>query len=177
MIATEEAEDNADLFFLLHAKTATNTRADPDSERTLAGRRYYAALRRHLPHAWSSPADTRLEIADLYRRGSGDGGGGGDGDGYRRPRGDRDRGQEKSQQRPAAAGRGGRSGNGGGRGGGKVRAVVAHTRDGLEAVALSDGRPLGVVRLPAAESGAGVYADLNGDRVVDHVQVLWLIYW
>ena len=52
-----------------------------------------------------------------------------------------------------------------------VRVAVARTREGLEAVELSTGRPLGAVALPAAASGAGVYADLNGDGVVDHVQV------
>ncbi|CAM9930767.1 unnamed protein product, partial [Scytosiphon promiscuus] len=50
--------------------------------------------------------------------------------------------------------------------------VLARTREGLEAVELSTGRPLSAVALPAAGSGAGVYADLNGDGVVDHVQAV-----
>ena len=77
---------------------------------------------------------------------------------------------------PAGGGSGGVEGGGdgggeGGRGGGVVKVVVARTREGLEAVELSTGRPLGAVALPAAVSGAGVYADLNGDGVVDRVQV------
>ncbi|CAN0555406.1 unnamed protein product, partial [Ectocarpus sp. 12 AP-2014] len=50
--------------------------------------------------------------------------------------------------------------------------VLARTRDGLEAVELSTGKPLSAVALPAAAgTDAGVYVDLNGDGVVDHVQV------
>ncbi|CBN74487.1 aldehyde dehydrogenase, putative [Ectocarpus siliculosus] len=47
------------------------------------------------------------------------------------------------------------------------------TRDGLEAVELSTGKPLSAVALPAAAgTDAGVYVDLNGDGVVDHVQAV-----
>lgn len=60
---------------------------------------------------------------------------------------------------------------GGGREAGLFRVVVARTRGGLEAVELFTGIPLVAVALPAAASGAGVYVDLNGDGVVDHVQV------
>lgn len=71
-------------------------------------------------------------------------------------------GQMSSPRRPQAA-----------EGGGVVRVVIARTRDGLEAVELATGRLLSAVALPSAASGAGVYVDLNGDGVVDHVQVRW----
>ncbi|CAM9885048.1 unnamed protein product [Ectocarpus sp. 6 AP-2014] len=57
--------------------------------------------------------------------------------------------------------------------GGLVGVVLARTRDGLEAVELSTGKPLSAVALPAtAGTDAGVYVDLNGDGVVDHVQAV-----
>ena len=67
----------------------------------------------------------------------------------------------------------GRGRTGAGGVGGVVRAVIARTREGLEAVELLTGKPLSSVALPVtATSGAGgAYADLNGDGVVDHVQV------
>lgn len=145
------------------------------------GRRYRRSLLRHLPHAWSAPSDTRLEITALRRKGPGDGshtGGGGGGGG---PSGEDARnppspGRRRSLSPAAASG----SGGGGGRhgeatagrqGGGVVRAVLARTREGLEAVELATGRPLSAVALPGVRSGAGVFVDLNGDGVVDHVQV------
>ncbi|CAN0448153.1 unnamed protein product, partial [Ectocarpus sp. 12 AP-2014] len=67
---------------------------------------------------------------------------------------------------------GGSAGSATGGGGGLVRVVLARTRGGLEAVELSTGKPLSAVALPAAGgTDAGVYVDLNGDGVVDHVQV------
>lgn len=124
-------------------------------------RRYHAALLRRLPHAWSGASDTRLDIALLKRRGPSNGSNNGNG----------------KSGGGGAGGPGVRSSGahsqveiGGGQGG-AVWAVVAHTREGLEAVALANGKSLGFVALPASASGAGVYADLNGDQVVDHVQV------
>ena len=128
------------------------------------GRRYRRSLLRHLPHAWSAPSDTRLEITVLRRKGPGDGshpGGGG-------PSGEEwgnspSPGRRRSLSPPATSGSG--------EGGGVVRAVLARTREGLEAVELATGRPLSAVALPGVRSGAGVFVDLNGDGVVDHVQV------
>eukprot|EP00752_Nemacystus_decipiens_P004113 g3763.t1 len=148
------------------------------------GRRYRRSLLRHLPHAWSVPSDTRLEITALRRKGPGDGshtsGGGGSGSGGGGgPSGEDGRNPHSPGRRrslsPAAAsgGVGGAGGVGaGGQGGGVVRAVLARTREGLEAVELATGRPLSAVALPWVKSGAGVFVDLNGDGVVDHVQAV-----
>lgn len=133
-----------------------------------SGRRYLRSLLHRLPHAWSTPEDTRLEVAMLRRRGSGGSGGSGGSCG----RGDEDGAREVGGDGSPAPGKGVVCVEAaGGDEGGLVRVVVARTRDGLEAVDLSTGRPLSAVALPAAASGAGVYADVNGDGVVDHVQV------
>lgn len=132
------------------------------------GRRYRRSLLNHLPHAWSAPSDTRLEITALHRRGTGGRHNGVSAGGVL---------GEGGEDHPAAGGRrlpgaGGDSAGSATRGGGLVRVVLARTRDGLEAVELSTGKPLSAVALPAAAgSDAGVYVDLNGDGVVDHVQV------
>lgn len=136
--------------------------ADGDINRTNT-RRFRRSLLRRLPHAWSSPVDTRLEIASLSRRGPGKAG-------------------DSDTQKKSAAGDANTFFLGDGRklgddpsetetSGGSVMAVVARTRDGLEAVDLNTGRPLIAVTLPAAASGAGVYVDINGDDLVDHVEV------
>lgn len=164
-----------------------NPAALDDSTAASGGRRYRRSLLRLLPHAWSSPADTRLEVTALRRRGpSGDASGAGrvgggdsasvEGGGKDWPGGPGGPGG----RRPTSAGRDS-VGQGGGQGdvasGGLVRVVVARTREGLEAVELSTGKPLSSVALPAAVGGSGstggggVYADLNGDGLVDHVQV------
>lgn len=99
----------------------------------------------------------------MLRRGGSSGSGG---------RGDEDGAPEVGGDGSPAPGKGAVGVKAAGRNeGGMVRVVVARTRDGLEAVDLSTGRPLIAVALPAAASGAGVYADVNGDGVVDHVQV------
>lgn len=151
------------------------------------GRRYRRSLLRHLPHYWSAPADTRLEITALHRKGPGDGSGGdhagGGGSGGTGGLGGGEEGRDragpgKRRSLPGASGRRGGAGweqDGGGTtgeaaGGGAVRVVLARTREGLEAVELSTGKPLSAVALPAAGSGAGVYVDLNSDGIVDHVQ-------
>ncbi|CAN0000500.1 unnamed protein product [Ascophyllum nodosum] len=131
------------------------------------GRRYRRSLLHLLPHAWSSPVDTRLEVAELHRRGPSG----------RVAGGDATRTSFSGRRKLPAAetvddvGRG-RTGAGGV--GGVVRAVIARTREGLEAVELLTGKPLSSVALPVtATSGAGgAYADLNGDGVVDHVQAV-----
>jgi len=48
-----------------------------------------------------------------------------------------------------------------------ANAVVAHTASGLEVVALRDGRPVTSLALPHPPHGHGLYADVNGDKVVD----------
>jgi hypothetical protein len=54
--------------------------------------------------------------------------------------------------------------------------VVAHTRQGIEVVHLYSGRTLTQLRLPGevhhGEHGHSVFADINGDRVIDHVQTI-----
>ena len=45
--------------------------------------------------------------------------------------------------------------------------LVAHLEEGIEAVHLYSGRTLCKLHLPAP----GLHADLNGDGVLDHVQV------
>lgn len=141
------------------------------------GRRYRRSLLRHLPHYWSAPADTRLEITALHRKGPGDGSGSGHaaaggGGGVGGEEGRDGLGPGKRRSLPVASGQdGGATAAAAAGGGGVVRVVLARTREGLEAVELSTGKPLSAVALPAAGSGAGVYVDLNGDGVVDHVQV------
>lgn len=140
---------------------------DQRSGRGSGARRYRRSLLRLLPHAWSSSVDTRLEVAMLYRHGPN---GKGSGEGLGR-KGIRHSSSGRGKPSPPNEDDRGRAETRG-TGGGAVQAVVARTREGLEAVELSTGRPLGSVALPAASSGGGgVYADLNGDGVVDHVQV------
>jgi len=45
--------------------------------------------------------------------------------------------------------------------------LVAHLEEGIEAVHLYSGRTLCKLHLPSP----GLHADLNGDGVLDHVQV------
>ncbi|CAM9996371.1 unnamed protein product, partial [Pylaiella littoralis] len=45
------------------------------------GRRYRRSLLHHLPHYWSAPSDTRLEVTALHRNGPGDGSGSSHADG------------------------------------------------------------------------------------------------
>eukprot|EP01094_Clydonella_sp_ATCC50884_P017506 TRINITY_DN3067_c0_g1_i5.p1 TRINITY_DN3067_c0_g1~~TRINITY_DN3067_c0_g1_i5.p1 ORF type:complete len:505 (-),score=89.48 TRINITY_DN3067_c0_g1_i5:38-1552(-) len=47
--------------------------------------------------------------------------------------------------------------------------VVAHTRDGIEVVHLHTGRPLCALELPNKK---GVYADVNSDGVIDHIETV-----
>lgn len=123
------------------------------------------ALLRLLPHLWSDPVDTRLEVHLLPSRGPGHG--------ATNPT----EGTTLKSSSPSG-GSGTRAGGEDSNGpevmdkqGAEIWAVVAHTREGMEAVDLRDGTALGAVALPATAGGAGVYADLNGDGLVDHIQV------
>ena len=52
--------------------------------------------------------------------------------------------------------------------------LVAHLEEGIEAVHLYSGRTLCKLHLPSS----GLHADLNGDGVLDHVQVrVWCLLW
>lgn len=136
-------------------------------------RRYRKSLLRHLPHSWSGPVDTRMYLAILDRVGNA--GGTTDAGNRRAVRTgsgmDRHPSLDNRGRLPSGVKDGQKAGMDEEQGGGKVLAVVAHTRDGIEAVEVANGKPISAVMLPAAASGAGVYADLNGDHVVDHVQV------
>jgi hypothetical protein len=52
--------------------------------------------------------------------------------------------------------------------------VVAHTKHGLEILHVYTGRTVTRVSLPEPRfgGGSGLYVDLNGDRVIDHVQAI-----
>ena len=49
-----------------------------------------------------------------------------------------------------------------------IKVVLAHSEHGVEAVTLKGGRPVFSLPLPRG----GVYVDVNGDSVIDHLSVV-----
>eukprot|EP00803_Ostreobium_quekettii_P002515 evm.model.scf_113.4 EVM.evm.TU.scf_113.4 scf_113:72029-79810(+) len=138
-------------------------------------RDYRESVLRVLPHQWSWRGDTRLELAHFAHHRSGKGEkkkelGAGTGGAAVKGRAATDPVSHTIASVASKAVSGGRSSSTTGVQGGQKwlppNVLVAHLREGIEAVHIASGRTICKLHLPEG----GLHADLNGDGVLDHIQ-------